>query len=213
MDIETATLYKPEEFKEKAPELFDIWVDRVAKDDEPIEFYREKWPIYWEYSQVICVVIGVEVEGNFKTTKIYQDDVHDEAWVLTKLKEVLDHPSLKSWTLVWHNIIWFDVPFLVKRYVANCLVLPEMLKWLSNKKPWEVNMEDTLKMWKTTSTMGASLGLICSILNITSPKDDIDWRDTSQCFFNGEYERVATYCEKDVIATHEVYNKFISLWL
>jgi hypothetical protein len=42
IDIETATKYKPEEFKEKAPELFDIWVDRVAKDDEPVKFYKEK---------------------------------------------------------------------------------------------------------------------------------------------------------------------------
>lgn len=213
IDIETATQYKPEEFKEKAPELFDIWVDRVAKDDEPVKFYKEKWPIYAEYSEVICVVVWVEAEGQLKTTKIYQDDVHDESYVLTKLKEILNHPSLKTWILVGHNLIWFDVPFLVKRYIVNCLELPDMLKWLSAKKPWEVNMEDTLKMWKTTSTMGASLGLICTLLWIPTPKDDIDWRDTSECFFNKEYERIANYCEKDVIATYEVYKKFLALWL
>ena len=213
LDIETATQYKPEEFKEKAPELFDIWVDRVSKDDEPVQFYREKWPIYWEYSKVICVVVWVETENWLKTTKIYQDANHDEAYVLQELKKILDHPNLVSGQLVGHNIIWFDVPFLVKRYIINCIELPQMFKWLSDKKPWEVNMIDTLKMWKTTSTMGASLWLICTLLWIPTPKDDIDWRDTSECFFNGEYERVATYCEKDVIATYEVYKRLTALWL
>lgn len=213
IDIETATQYKPEEFKEKAPELFDIWVDRVSKDDEPVQFYREKWPIYWEYSKVTCVVVWVETENWLKTTKIYQDANHDEAYVLQELKKVLDHPNLVSGQLVGHNIIWFDVPFLVKRYIINCIELPQMFKWLSDKKPWEVNMIDTLKMWKTTSTMGASLWLICTLLWIPTPKDDIDWRDTSECFFNGEYERIATYCEKDVIATYEVYKRLTALWL
>lgn len=213
IDIETATQYKPEEFKEKAPELFDIWVDRVSKDDEPVEFYRTKWPIYWEYSKVTCVVVWVETENWLKTTKIYQDANHDEAYVLQELKKVLDHPNLVSGQLVGHNIIWFDVPFLVKRYIINCIELPKMFKWLSDKKPWEVNMIDTLKMWKTTSTMGASLWLICTLLWIPTPKDDIDWRDTSECFFNGEYERIATYCEKDVKATYEVYKRLTALWL
>lgn len=213
IDIETATQYKPEEFKEKAPELFDIWVDRVAKDDEPIKFYKEKWPIYWEYSTVICVVVWVETANWLKTTKIYQDEKHDEAYVLDQLKTVLDHPNIVGGQLVGHNIIWFDVPFLVKRYIVNCIELPQMFKWLSDKKPWEVNMIDTLKMWKTTSTMGASLWLICTLLWIPTPKDDIDWRDTSECFFNKEYERIATYCEKDVIATYEVYKRLTALWL
>lgn len=213
IDIETATQYKPEEFKEKAPELFDIWVDRVAKDDEPVEFYRTKWPIYWEYSTVICVVVWVETANWLKTTKIYQDEKHDEAYVLDQLKAVLDHPNIVGGQLVGHNIIWFDVPFLVKRYIVNCIELPQMFKWLSDKKPWEVNMIDTLKMWKTTSTMGASLWLICTLLWIPTPKDDIDWRDTSECFFNKEYERIATYCEKDVIATYEVYKRLTALWL
>lgn len=213
MDIETSTLYKPEEFKDKNPELFDIWVDRVSKDDEPVQFYKEHWPIYWEYSQVICVVVWLENEWAIKTTKLYQDETHDEAYVLTKLKEILNHPSVSTWMLVWHNIIWFDVPFLVKRYIVNCIELPEMLKWLWDKKPWEVNMIDTLKMWKTTSTMWASLGLICNILWIPTPKDDIDWRDTSECFFNKEYERIANYCEKDVLATYEVYKRLKVLWL
>ena len=45
IDIETATLYKPEEFETKNKALYDIWVERVAKEEEPVGFYWSKWPI------------------------------------------------------------------------------------------------------------------------------------------------------------------------
>lgn len=205
-DIETATIQKPSEFEWK---LLDIWTDRVAKWDDPIETYKTKWPIYAEYGQVICVSIWVEKKDwELKMISFYQTEKIDEKKLLENLKTVLDHDNMKSWMLVWHNILWFDIPYLAKRYIVNGIELPHILR-IWGKKPREVNVFDTLKMWKFTGVMWASLCLLCEILDVDTPKDDIDWSETNDCFWNWEYERIRNYCEKDVVATHEVYKKLL----
>ena len=208
IDIETATLTRPEDFSGK---LFDIWKERVAKDEDPIKMYKEKWPIYAEYSQVICVSIWYELStGEIKMKSIYQNENMDEHWLLTDLKVILDNDSIRNWSLIGHNILWFDVPFLVKRYIVNKIGLPYILRvW--NMKPWEVKMQDTLKLWKSTWVMGAWLWLICELIGVPSPKWDIDWSETSDAFFRWEYKRIAEYCERDVIAVSLVYKHFINM--
>lgn len=209
IDIETATLLQPEEFKKS--NLYDIWVDRIAKWEEPIELYKTKWPIYAEYSQIVCVSICVDEEW-LKIKSLYQKEKYNEKDLLTDLKEILDHPNISNRTMVWHNLIGFDVPFLVKRFIVNWIELPKILRvW--RQKPREVNMEDTLVMWKSTWVMWAWLWLLCELFRIDNPKSDIDWSDVSESFHKWEYDRIAKYCEADVKATYEVYMIMINMWI
>ena len=207
-DIETATQFKPTEFKWP---LLDIWTSRVAKDDEPIELYKNKWPIYAEYWQVVCVSVGVEKEnGKFKLSSVYQNETIDEKALLIKLKSRLDHETMVNGTLVGHNILWFDIPFLAKRFVVNNIEVPRILS-VGGMKPWDMNVQDTLVMWKSSWRMGAALVLLCELFGIESPKWDIDWSEVGDAFWNWEYDRIAKYCENDVIATKAVWERLDSL--
>lgn len=212
-DIETATKINPfnddNELIVRENKLFKLWCDRVAKDEEPIEFYKNKWPIYAEYWQVVCVSLGVEKsDWTLKMVSFYQNADTNEKTLLLELKKVLDNEKMSKWTLVWHNIISFDIPYLVKRFIVNWISLPKILQ-IGWKKPWEVDVCDTLAMWKFTWVMWASLELICFLLGVPTPKDSIDWSKVNLAFWDWEYEKIKEYCEKDVEATYMVYKKLL----
>lgn len=212
IDIETATLYKPEEFETKNKALYDIWVERVAKEEEPVGFYWSKWPIYAEYSQVTCVSIWVETDEGLRVHSVYQAEGVTEYDLLFKLKELLDHQKFVWAKMVGHNILWFDIPFLVKRYIVNGLTLPKLLRvW--TMKPWEVNVDDTLKMWKSTGVMGAWLELIARLLWISDVKSIMNGSEASSYFHEWKYEDIKNYCEEDVRVVHQTYNKMVELWV
>ncbi|HQJ91116.1 MAG TPA: hypothetical protein PLB70_10920 [Paludibacteraceae bacterium] len=48
--------------------------------------------------------------------------------------------------------------------------------------------------------------LLCAVFNIPTPKDDIDGSEVAGVFYNEkDYDRIAVYCEKDVLATVQVF--------
>ncbi len=53
-----------------------------------------------------------------------------------------------------------------------------------------------------------SLKLLTRILEIPSPKDDIDGSQVRDVFYNEhDIQRIATYCEKDVVAVAQIVLK------
>jgi len=91
--------------------------------------------------------------------------------------------------------------------------LPKSLD-ISGKKPWETkHLLDTLEMWKFGDYKNyTSLKLLAAVFGIPSPKDDIDGSDVGRVFWeeNG-LDRIAVYCEKDVLATAQLMLKYMCL--
>jgi hypothetical protein len=52
--------------------------------------------------------------------------------------------------------------------------------------------------WRVFSNLDVSFEDAAYGMGIPSPKDDIDGGMVHQTFWNGEIDRVITYCEKDV---------------
>jgi hypothetical protein len=88
------------------------------------------------------------------------------------------------------------------------LTLPSQLS-LRDKKPREIPHKDTMEMWKFGDYKAyTSLALLCEILDIDTPKDDIDGSQVSTVYRqNHDLDRIVQYCIKDVIATAKVYEK------
>ena len=77
------------------------------------------------------------------------------------------------------------------------------------KKPWEVPHLDTLELWKFGDYKHfTSLKLLTKVLGVPSPKDDIDGSEVAKVFYKDkDIDRIATYCEKDVIAVAQIILK------
>jgi predicted PolB exonuclease-like 3'-5' exonuclease len=51
--------------------------------------------------------------------------------------------------------------------------------------------------------------LLTNIFGIPSPKDDIDGSEVARVFYEeNDIERIAVYCEKDVLATAQLFLRF-----
>lgn len=132
----------------------------------------------------------------------------DENKILTDFSDLLSKQVL---TIMFcaHNGKEFDYPYLCRRMLVNRIEIPIQLQ-ISGKKPWEVNHIDTMELWKFGDYKNyTSLNLLAAILNVPTPKDDIDGSMVRQVYYEEKnLPRIVTYCQKDVITTAQVLLKF-----
>jgi hypothetical protein len=66
-----------------------------------------------------------------------------------------------------------------------------------------------MEMWKFGDWKSyTSLKLLTAIFDIPSPKDDIDGSQVGKVYWEAQdILRIARYCEKDVLATIQVYQR------
>lgn len=215
LDIETVPEHKI--FDELSPIKQKLWEEKSAykrrydsKNGEEIsaEEYYAHAGIWAEFGKIICISVGyfTTVEGNERQFRIKSFYGHDEKELLDNFADLLNTYYTKSYQLICgHNIKEFDVPYMARRLLIHRIKLPQILN-LFGKKPWEVPHLDTLELWKFGDYKHfTSLKLLTEILGISSPKDDIDGSQVRQVYYEeNDLNRIATYCEKDVIAVAQV---------
>lgn len=218
LDIETVSSTQHyTELSERMQELWnkkaDILNRRSSGDPEPAE---DLWPqraaIFAEFGKIMCISCGfVRFEGDqpvFKAKSWYGEN---EAEILSSFSVMLTEYATKNpgVSLCAHNGKEFDFPYMGRRYVVNRLPIPSMLA-VQGKKPWETRFIDTMELWKFGDFKSwTSLDLLCAILDVPTPKDDIDGSDVGRVFYEDkDYSRIAEYCEKDVLATAQVMLRF-----
>jgi DNA polymerase elongation subunit (family B) len=207
LDIETHRKLNYDE----APDLLTkVWEDRYYNEDEfesITESYNTLSGLHAEFSSVICISCGIEDhEGNLKV-KSFCDE--DEEKLLQEFSDACGAFSRMGYTLVGHNIIDFDVPYLCKRYVINGLPIPKFINFMG-LKPWEISVEDTMNMWKFGGRSMISLQALCACLGIDSKSGDLNGKTLNKLEYSyvksdEGISKVRNYCEEDVMNTHKVY--------
>ena len=69
---------------------------------------------------------------------------------------------------------------------------------------------DTLTLWKFGDYKNyTSLSLLAAAFGFPTPKDDIDGSEVGRVFWEeDDLRRITTYCEKDVLATVNLFMKY-----
>ena len=197
---------KFDQFKSRNPE-------RYADSMDAAKAYSLEGGIFAEFGKIVCISVGIMTESatsqRFRLKSFVGDD---EKALLNEFAEMLNKWSSPGKQLCGHNIKEFDVPYICRRMIINGINLPEVLN-IAGKKPWEVQFIDTLELWKFGDFKHyTSLNLLTTILGIPTPKDDIDGSMVSEVYYvHKDLQRIATYCEKDVFATAQVYFRFSGL--
>jgi 3'-5' exonuclease len=196
-----------------------LWLDksryqRERKLQTPEESYQDAG-IYAEFGRVICISVGYFTEGtsdtkNFRVISYYGDN---EKGVLQKFSNMLETRHNKPFrVLCAHNGKEFDFPYLCRRLLVNGIPIPELLD-LTGKKPWEHPHLDTMEMWKFGDYKHySSLRLLAKLLDIPTPKDDIDGGMVRNIYYNeNDLPRIERYCKKDVVTVARVLLHFKAL--
>ncbi|HBX52311.1 MAG: 3'-5' exonuclease [Bacteroidetes bacterium RIFOXYA12_FULL_35_11] len=213
LDIETAPQHA--DFNSHLPRMQELWIKKAdtlkivgegqSAADKEI-FYRTS--IYAEFGKIICISVGLITEkNNNKIIRIKSFAGDDERKLLLDFSEMIKK-LIPATLLCAHNGKEFDFPYISRRMIIHGIPLPKLLD-LSGKKPWEVNHLDTMELWKFGDYKSyTSLNLLTAILNIPTPKDDIDGGDVACVYWEEkDLERIVTYCQKDVLAVAQIFLK------
>ncbi len=215
LDIETVSEY---EFWTEVPELTqELFASKTKYQRKeaftPGEFY-DRAAIWAEFGKIICISVGyfVERDGDkeLRITSFFNDD---EKEVLLAFKNLLDnHFNKKVHILCAHNGKEFDFPYIARRMVIKQVEIPNQLN-LFGKKPWEIPHLDTMELWKFGDYKHyTSLKLLTHILNVPSPKQDIDGSEVGTVYYKEkDLKRIVEYCERDTVAVAQLLLRFNNL--
>lgn len=209
LDIETVSQHATYgELNETMKKLWDRKAEMLKGTTEqtPEELYKRA-SIYAEFGKIVCISIGFFIGKNFRVKSFYGDH---EKILLEEFKYLLVNKfNDPYWMLCAHNGKEFDFPYISRRMLINGIKLPKILD-LQGRKPWEIPHLDTMELWKFGDYKNyTSLALLSAIFNIPTPKDDIDGSQVGDVFWKEkDVERIATYCQKDVIAIARLFQKY-----
>lgn len=215
-------------FKQQSEEMLgipiDTWDVPSYKLNEEMsrkieDFYNNRAALHAEFCQIVCISIGKIKSApltdpdpstvfDFKVTS-YKGD--NELTLLTEfataLSDVLYNPGIPKYAMVAFNGNVFDFPVIAKRMIFNDIALPPYFD-VDGKKPWDIaHLIDPKITWKwNVYDFNASLALLCELFGVPTSKDDIDGSQVRNVFYEeNDVNRIAVYCEKDVVALALLY--------
>lgn len=217
LDIETVP--QTADYTELSPELSHLWEDKFqliqkrmpekySENTTAAEGFNSSAGIYSEFGKIVCISVGfIHFQGanmHFRTKSFYGDN---EMQILMDFNQLLvKFCTTREHTLCGHNIKEFDIPYICRRMLINGLALPAIFQ-IAGKKPWEIFFIDTLELWKFGDYKNyTALKLLTAVFGIPTPKDDIDGSQVSNVYYQQkDVNRIAIYCQKDVVATAQVF--------
>ena len=181
-------------------------------EEEASTAYKNNAGIYAEFGKIVCISVGfifLDKESNTKSIKLKSFAGPDEDILLQDFANLLNqyYPNANKSYICGHNIKEFDIPYICRRMLVNGIELPNIID-VAGKKPWETaHFLDTMEMWKFGDRKSfTSLKLLAAVLGFPSPKDDIDGSEVGRVFWEeNDIDRISLYCEKDVLATAQLY--------
>jgi len=212
IDIETVS--GQDSFETLSPKLQELWEKKsnyFRSEEESAADVYQRAGIYAEFGKIVCISTGMIAQKDgirkFIAKSFYGDD---EKRLLEDFADMLTRFCTKpNRNLCAHNGKEFDFPYIARRMLINGVKLPEVLD-IAGKKPWEVQFVDTMELWKFGDYKHyTSLALLCEVFNIPTPKDDIDGSMVGEVYWKEkDIERIAIYCEKDILATAQLFLKY-----
>jgi predicted PolB exonuclease-like 3'-5' exonuclease len=206
-DIETRGSYKDyQSFKkndERGAELFESkyfkyeWDGKYANLDEA---YLANAGIISTYGSICCISFGFLDNGNKRISSYYGED---EKQIVTQFNDLLKKIEKKNFTLSGFRIVHFDIPWILHK-LHKYGIEPANIIYLYDKKPWECRIVDIAEDWKGKFAWSPTFDEVCYELNVKSPKDVMNGSEVHKYYWEGKYEDIKTYCEKDVSSSIDV---------
>ena len=214
-DIETVPLeYNFKNLDERGQ---DLWSKKTRfiqeRESLSAEAVYDRAGIYAEFGKVVCISMGVVLQKEGETQiRLKSIANEDESTLLNEFIDLLNsYYNTPDFMFCAHNGKEFDIPFLCRRILIHGKKMPNMLN-VSGKKPWEIKHLDTMELWKFGDFKNyTSLDLLTYAFKIPTPKDDMDGSQVAKVFYEDKnLDRIIHYCEKDVVATIQLFRKYQS---
>lgn len=185
----------------KKPESITAWLEENTVSE--VDAAHRKTALDGSFGQVLC--IGYAIDDEAPVTFISGN----EKEVLGCFAALLIALNFDKYQLqiVGHNVLSFDLRFLMQRYIVNQIPVPFLVRYAANVRPWESEkVFDTMTSWAGVGQR-ISLDKLCMALDIDSPKGDLDGSKVYDYYIHDRLEEIAEYCKRDIEATRKVFNR------
>ena len=120
---------------------------------------------------------------------------------------------------VGHNIMEFDLKFIIQRSIVLGVVPTWNRFEIPGKKPWDMErflsfaryksapIFDTMQEWSNWGSPKVGLEHVALALNIPTPKEGIDGSEVWRFYQEGKVKDICDYCIRDVDTTRAVYKR------
>ena len=154
------------------------------------------------YGEIVTIGYAIDDE---ETVSIQRDVDLSENYILQTFFDDLNDLNVPNIRWVAHNKE-FDLRYLYQRCVINDIDT-HRIKIPVDARHGSKEAYCTMQAWKGFGAKaGGSLDAICKVLGLKG-KDGFCGADVYPAWLNGEYQRIAEYCEDDVSLTREVYKR------
>jgi predicted PolB exonuclease-like 3'-5' exonuclease len=211
-DYESCTRFNPE-LADQFEKYFDWFLKRFPEDMglSKDEIFIKRSALVPEFAKIVCVSMAFVMDNGDVKKQTFSGD--DEKELLLQVRNLLDRCHKLDFYLCGHNLKNFDIPMLAKRMIING-ILPAKLLPSYDTKPWEVKAIDTKEIWQYGAyTSIGSLDLVCSTMDIPTPKDgEITGDKVHSAYWEEQkLKEISDYCEKDVEVLVEIIKKLKEL--
>ncbi len=185
LDIETLPV---------APEMRDAWRSTLKDPEEDEEEAYARTSLSGDFGRLLCI-------GYWREPGMDAPDclTGDEPSMLKRFWEMARGTRL----YVGHNVLDFDLPFLVKRSIVHRVhALP-----ISFARYRRDPVFDTMREWGAWGRNHASLDTLAKALGLRSSKGAIDGSKVAELHEAGRDAEIVAYCKDDVRLVREVYQR------
>lgn len=198
-------------FLKRFPEDDTITIDKDREIEKKEKIFEKRTSLVPEFAKIVCVSAAFVTDKGETKTQTFSGD--DELELLRDVQKLLDRCGKLDFHLCGHNLKNFDIPMLAKRMIINGLLPPSILPSYDTK-PWEIKAIDTKEIWQygSYSSIG-SLDLLCSCMDITTPKDgEISGDKVHKAYWiDRKLKEISEYCERDVQVLIDIIKKLKEL--
>lgn len=199
LEIENKPLYDRWKYISESKYNAEIVDEKHAQ-----EIYEKNAPYYAEYTKIVAITYATLYSENGTLKRYFKKIVNDNEFVVIEhFFDVLHHLSSEGVTsqpqyfpmLCGHNIIGFDIPVLIKRFLVyrnkfeTNKKIPLILKRSLSVKPWESGVIDTINVWKFNGYDNTSLMLIADFLGLKKTVDLLPLNELSKYYWNNFKEK------------------------
>lgn len=188
LDIET--LPATPAFEPVVRELYEKIPDRSTTFDD----YLRRTALSGNFGSILC--IGYAIDD--APAEIFSGSEADQLGSFWEIAQSVD-------LFIGHNLLEFDLPFIVKRSMVHRLrpsLHLSFVRYRSNP------IYDTKKEWDSWSnTPATSLDTLAKIFGYETSKQGIDGSQVYDFWKTGRLEEIYAYCQRDVELTRKIYKR------
>ena len=184
----------------KKPESILQWLEENA--DSATDDAVAKTSFDPAYGHICTIGYAIEDEP---AIALSAKTVTDEPIILQAFFD--DLPKMGMACFIGHNVAAFDMRFILCRAIVLGVRIPTIIP--RDIKPWSQEIFDTMTAWAGVRNT-ISQDRLADALGLAG-KGDFDGSMVADAWANGDHDRIADYCKRDVETVRAIHRRFVAV--